>query len=125
MRKILIVDDDENIRALLMDTFAGKYRIEAVEDGLEAMASILRDKPDIVIIDYNMNMPALDGISVVKYILETPRNADIKFILISGLLDEEKMEHWKASVPGSLCFHKPFKLQDIENACAVLLRDKQ
>jgi CheY-like chemotaxis protein len=124
MRKILIVDDDENIRALMMDTFSGTYRIEAVEDGLEAMASILRDKPDIVIIDFNMNMPALDGISVVKYILETPRNADIKFILISGLLDVEKMAKWKASVPGSLFFKKPFMLQDIEDACAALMKDK-
>jgi len=124
MRKILIVDDDENIRSLFMDAFAGKYELEAVEDGLEAMASVLREIPDIVIIDFNMNMPALDGMSVIKYIMETPRNAGIKFILISGLLDEEKMAVWKAKVPGSLFFRKPFRLKDIEDACAALLKDK-
>ncbi|MBN1493973.1 MAG: response regulator [Candidatus Omnitrophica bacterium] len=121
MPKILVVDDDPSIRSLLTDLLSDKYMVETVEDGLEAMAAVLRDKPNVIIIDFNMNMPSLDGISVVNYIIETPRNKDIKFILISGLLDEEMVAKWKATIKDAVFFKKPFTLAEITEAIEQLL----
>ena len=60
MKRILVADDDADSRAVARDALvqAGFDVIEAV-DGLEALAAVDRDKPDMVLLD--LSMPRLDG----------------------------------------------------------------
>lgn len=72
MYKILIVDDEEKIRALIRKyaIFEGHTVVEA-DDGMKAVELCLKDNFDIIIMD--IMMPELDGFSAVKKIRETAK----------------------------------------------------
>lgn len=84
MYKILIVDDDVIIRKGLAQNISweenGFILLGAVRDGEEALDSIARECPDIIISD--VKMPFLDGLALTKIV--KARYPDIKVILLSG-----------------------------------------
>jgi DNA-binding response OmpR family regulator len=62
---ILVVDDDAPIRRMLSRTLAAEgYAVEASPDGGDALASVERSTPDLVVLD--LSMPGLDGLSVAR-----------------------------------------------------------
>jgi DNA-binding response OmpR family regulator len=59
-RTILIVDDDESLRALIADMLRGEgYRLMTARDGLEALEQIEAEPPGLILLDWMM--PRLDG----------------------------------------------------------------
>jgi two-component system response regulator MprA len=67
---ILVVDDDAPIRRMLERTLAAAgYAIETAADGGEALASVERAAPDLVVLD--VAMPGLDGLSVCRRLRRT------------------------------------------------------
>jgi signal transduction histidine kinase len=67
---ILITDDREDTRDLLMQLLEGEYRVTVAVDGAEAIAAIERDRPDLLILD--LLMPNVDGFAVLKYLANHP-----------------------------------------------------
>jgi CheY-like chemotaxis protein len=64
-RRILIADDETNIRLMLRASLESEgYVIEEAVDGVEALKAIERQVPDVMILD--MSMPGLDGMGVLK-----------------------------------------------------------
>ena len=125
MKKVLIVDDDAIICDLLVDALSDEFRTEAVTDGLDAMSAFMREKPDVIICDFNMNMPQLHGVSVVDYILEKPENKTIKFVLISGYLSHEQLKRWKELIPRAVFFSKPFIINEVKAAIHELIDEEK
>lgn len=67
MRKILIIDDEEDFYTLLADSFASKdFIIEVASSGKEAIEKLQNQKIDAIISD--INMPGLSGIQLFKQI---------------------------------------------------------
>jgi DNA-binding response OmpR family regulator len=67
MKKILVVDDEENIRELYRDELAEEgYRVEMAENGTQALAKFESFRPDLVTLD--VMMPGMDGIEVLRRI---------------------------------------------------------
>ncbi|MBI5418852.1 MAG: response regulator [Deltaproteobacteria bacterium] len=67
MKKILIVDDEENIRELYRDELTELgYKVELAEDGLQALEKVESFRPDLVTLD--VMMPGMDGIEVLRRI---------------------------------------------------------
>lgn len=63
--RILITDDERNIRLMVRTALESEgYAVEEAANGQEALAAIGRDAPDLVILD--LNMPMLDGMSVLE-----------------------------------------------------------
>jgi len=63
--RILVVDDDPGLlRLLTIRLRAENYEVEAVENGLQAIAAATRFRPDLVISDLRMDQ--LDGIGLLK-----------------------------------------------------------
>ena len=61
MKKILVVDDEENIRQLYKEEFEEMgYEVTMVADGIQALAALDTKKFDLVTLD--MRMPDIDGI---------------------------------------------------------------
>ena len=69
MRRILVADDEANMRWVLERalTKAG-YEVETVEDGQLALDRALAERPDLVLVD--LKMPKLDGLSVLRALIE-------------------------------------------------------
>ena len=73
MERILIVDDEENIRFILSELLkkAG-YKTELAENGTEALQKIQSMKPEIILLDYKL--PDLNGIEILKRIQNNEEN---------------------------------------------------
>jgi DNA-binding response OmpR family regulator len=69
MKKILVVDDEENIRQLYKEEFEELgYEVTTVADGIQALAALDTKKFDLVTLD--MRMPDIDGIETLRKMKE-------------------------------------------------------
>ncbi len=81
MKKILVVDDEKNIRFLLKEELADEgYDVIMAENGARALEMINSEKPDLVTLD--IKMPGEDGLSVLRKIRET--EYDLPVIICSA-----------------------------------------
>lgn len=83
MLKLMIVDDDENIRDRVSGILSGMEEIEIVaqaEDGDSALEQYIRNSPNIVILD--INIPGKSGLEVAESI--AAMDADARIIIITG-----------------------------------------
>ncbi len=79
MAKIIIVDDDPDIRQLFVSiTQSANHQVREAGSGLQALALIKQQRPDLVLID--QNMPGMSGLELAKHI----RTDQIPFIFISS-----------------------------------------
>lgn len=63
-KRILIVDDEPLIIEVLSEHFKSKYEIESAMNGTDALAAVLRQRPDLMLLD--INMPRMNGVEVLK-----------------------------------------------------------
>lgn len=63
-KRILIVDDEPLIIEVLAEHFKSKYEIESAMNGTDALAAVLRQRPDLMLLD--INMPRMNGVEVLK-----------------------------------------------------------
>ncbi|MCA9920024.1 MAG: response regulator [Anaerolineales bacterium] len=80
---VLIVDDEpltQDLLRLMLEP-AG-FRVTTAEHGLDALAKVAENKPDIMILD--VMMPHMDGITVCKKIRSNPETAALPIIMLSG-----------------------------------------
>lgn len=69
MKKILVVDDEANIRELYREEFEDMgYEVTSVTDGIQALAVLDKTKFDLVTLD--MRMPDMDGIETLRKMKE-------------------------------------------------------
>lgn len=87
--KILVVEDDPQIRRLLIRRIerAGFNSVEEAIDGEDAFRQLDIIAPDLVLSDFQM--PAMDGMELLKAIKASPAYAGIPFILMSGNMSKE------------------------------------
>ncbi|MBE5999633.1 MAG: response regulator transcription factor [Sarcina sp.] len=88
MIKILIADDQELIRQSLMiilDNIEDFQVTDSVADGIEVMASVKKEKPDVILMD--IRMPKMDGVACTQRIKEL--YPDIKIIILTTFDDDE------------------------------------
>jgi len=85
--KILVVDDDPDIVELLQYNLAKEgYDVTHAENGKEAIATALKHKPDIVLMD--VMMPVLDGIAACRQMREMPDFRDTHIIFLTARAEE-------------------------------------
>ncbi len=69
MKKILVIDDEKNIRLLLKEELTDEgYKVITAESGEIALKMIKEEKPDLVTLD--IKMPGEDGLSILRKIRE-------------------------------------------------------
>ena len=94
--KILVVDDDPDMRAALTVILESRdYEIVTAQDGLEALASLKADEPDLMILD--LLMPKMDGFAVLKE-LEDGRWAkyrEIPILILSSVREEASRRRYE------------------------------
>ncbi len=76
MKRIMIVDDEENIRFLYKEELEEEgFKVELAKSGQEAIEKLLFFKPDLITLD--IKMPGMEGIETLKRIREMDRNLPI------------------------------------------------
>src|SRR4029453_15556959 len=80
--RILLADDNSDMREYVRRLLAANYEVEAVADGEAALQAARQQSPDLVLSD--VMMPKLDGFGLLKALREDERLATIPVILLSA-----------------------------------------
>jgi len=83
--KILVVDDEDNIRHLLRLAFEGDFEVVEASDGQDALEKALSETPDIIVSD--IMMPRLDGYGLYRKLKSRIETSEIPFIFLSAKKD--------------------------------------
>lgn len=88
MAKILLVEDDSNLREIYGARLEAEgYDITSASDGEEALAIAVREKPDLIITD--VMMPKISGFDMLDILRSTPETRDVKIIMMTALSQDE------------------------------------
>ncbi|OGS28183.1 MAG: hypothetical protein A2297_03870 [Elusimicrobia bacterium RIFOXYB2_FULL_48_7] len=121
--KILIVDDEANIRELLKINLEAKgYAVFEAANGKEALKQYLFYKPDLIILD--VMMPEIDGWEVCKAIKDNSEIENTKIIILSSKSHERDVVIGKGIFKADEYMTKPFELENILLKVEELLREK-
>lgn len=82
-QKILIVDDSEMNRALLIDILEERYDVVEAENGVEAISLLSKQSADFSLLLLDIMMPEMDGFEVLAYINKYHWNDTFAVIMIS------------------------------------------
>jgi len=91
-KRILVVDDQEDLRGVLRDLLTGSgYTVIEAADGEAGVAKAKSDRPDLILMD--IQMPAIDGYEATRRIKLDPALTSIPIVAVSSFAmkgDEEK-----------------------------------
>jgi PAS domain S-box-containing protein len=116
--RVLLADDNADMRAYVAGLLAAAYRVEAVGDGAAALESARRERPDLVVSD--IMMPHLDGFGLLRALRADEALRDIPVILLSARAGEEsRIEGLDAGAEDYLV--KPFSARELTARVGALL----
>ncbi|MCX7018497.1 MAG: response regulator [bacterium] len=110
MKKILVVDDEKNIRILFRDELEEEgYEVDTAESGTEALGKVAANPPDLIVLD--IRMADMSGIEVLEEVRKT--NEKLPVIMctaVRGLKDDFTI--WDSRVSDYIT--KPVDLEDLK-----------
>jgi CheY-like chemotaxis protein len=99
--KILIVEDDDDLRALYSYMLAaGGYKVKAVRNGLEALAEIQVNRPDVIVTD--IIRPGLSGLDLIAAVRSNDELADLPVVAITSFGESLREEARAAGATDSI-----------------------
>ena len=108
--RILLADDNADMRAYLRDLLSSAYTVETVIDGEQALQAARRTRPDLILSD--IMMPRLDGLGLLKAVRADEALRDIPVVLLSARAGEEaRVEGLDAGADDYLV--KPFSAREL------------
>ena len=117
-KRILIVDDDDEIRDLLeFDVRASGYFVDTAKDGMEGLNKALNNTYDLILLD--VMMPKKDGFTLAQEIRQA--NAEIPIIFLTAkTLKEDILEGFKIGADDYIT--KPFSMEELVFRIEAILR---
>src|SRR5664279_2221160 len=116
--KILVVDDEQQIRKLLLAGLSGYgYAVNVAASGQEAIASVARHSPDIILIDTHLGSSP-EGLDVCR-ILRQGNGAPIIMLAVNG---DKKTNLAALNSGADDCISKPFDMEELEARIRAVLR---
>ena len=119
-KKLLIVDDDQDLVDLIQDGFErdGRFDIRTANNGFDAGMGVKEFRPDLVILD--VMLPDINGKEVCQRVRSDSTLDDVQIICISGMVEADKVADLKAAGANDFV-QKPFAVEKlIERACELL-----
>lgn len=117
-KRILIVDDDDEIRELLeFDIASSGYFVDTAKDGLEGLNKALNNTYDLILLD--VMMPKMNGFDVCKNIRQAKLSIPILMLTAKGTIDDKTIG-FDCGADDYLV--KPFDIQEVLLRIRVLLR---
>ncbi len=119
-RKVLIVDDDEELVELLSDVFDkdGRFEVKTANNGFDAGMQVREFRPDLVVLD--VMLPDINGKEVCQRIRSDETLEAVKIICISGMVEQDKVAELRLAGANDF-MHKPFNVDRLlDRACDLL-----
>lgn len=88
-KKILVVDDDQNMLQLLYSFLRDSYRVTMASNGKDALESLKKQKPDLMLLDYLM--PEMNGRKTLEIIRGDENLKDLPVFFLTGVSDSNKI----------------------------------
>ena len=120
--KILVVEDNEELLALMLQVLSKNYHVFTAKNGKQAMNIIMKEKLDLVVSD--VMMPIMDGIELIKQLKSDKSFWQLPIILLTAKnKEEDKTEAY--AVGADAYITKPFKFDELEVRINALLANRK
>jgi two-component system OmpR family response regulator len=119
-RRILVVDDDEQIVELFVDVLTrdGRFEVRTAATGYDAGLLTTQFRPELVLLDYML--PDVNGNIVCKRTRENPDLAGTKIIIVSGVVNQDEINELLAAGADDF-IKKPFNIEKLVGRITELL----
>jgi len=117
--RVLIVDDDRQLNAMLVALITSRVpgvEVESAFDGFDAGRRVHRLKPSLVVLD--IMMPGIDGVEVCRQIKSDPDLARARVIAVTGHFTPE-LEQRILAAGAERLLKKPFATEELIAACRL------
>jgi DNA-binding NarL/FixJ family response regulator len=112
MIRVVIADDQQLVRgfSLILNSVADIDVIAEAGDGVEALAAVRRDRPDLVLMD--LRMPHMDGIEAIRHLAGAAETRDLPVLVLTTFDDDDDVRQaLQAGARGYLL--KDIRLDDL------------
>jgi excisionase family DNA binding protein len=119
-RKILVVDDDEDLVELIVDALErdGRFDVRSVNNGFGAGMQIKEFRPDLVVLD--VMLPDINGKEVCTLVRSDSTMDEVRIICISGMVEPDKIQELRDAGANDF-MKKPFDVEQlISRVCQLL-----
>lgn len=119
-RKILVVDDDEDLVELIVDALErdGRFEVQSVNNGFRAGMLIKEFRPDLIVLD--VMLPDINGKEVCTLVRSQKAMDDVRIICISGMVEADKVQELRDAGANDF-MQKPFDVDNlIARVCQLL-----
>jgi CheY-like chemotaxis protein len=82
MLRVAVIEDNEDNRLVLEVFLQGLYDLVMYEDGIQGLAGLRQDRPDLLLLD--MSLPDMDGLEVLHHIHNDPTLRDLPVIAVTA-----------------------------------------
>lgn len=118
-KKILIVDDSSSVRTIARTALREKgYEVIEAANGREALEKLAGDRVSLVVSD--VNMPVMDGISLLKELKSHPTSKFVPVIMLTTEAGEDKKQEGRAAGAKAWII-KPFQPATLVDAVSKLV----
>ncbi|WP_443947031.1 response regulator [Pedobacter sp. AW1-32] len=117
MAKIMILEDDIDIRTVMSIVLSEQHEVIAVDDLENWMSRILENSPELIIIDILLGV--VNGIEVAKWVKSNPYTSKTKVVLTTAsvrkLSNDDGFDAY---------LEKPFEISDLQNLANKLMSQR-
>ena len=122
MNKILVVEDNEDLLALMLQMLSKNYQVLTAKNGKQAMTIIMKEQLDLVVSD--VMMPVMDGLELTKRIKTDESFWQLPVILLTAKSnDEDKTDGY--AIGADAYITKPFKLEELKVRIDTLISNRK
>ncbi len=121
-KTILVVEDNKDLRELIVDYLSQKYQVLAAEDGLLAQEILRQNEVDLVISD--VMMPQMDGLTLCKILKNDIATSHLHVLMLTAKNStEDRIDCYNAGADAYIS--KPFELRVLEARVDNLIRRRE
>jgi two-component system, OmpR family, alkaline phosphatase synthesis response regulator PhoP len=122
-KKIMVVDDEQNVRQLVRRILEKSYTVVEAQNGLEAVDTVKTQKPDLILMD--MMMPEMDGLSACFVLKQDLETASIPVVMLTAITHElnKKMSENVMGAKGYIT--KPFTPMELLSTINEILTKEE